>query len=81
MSPFYHFVEFTGEKLDVIDREDHDTGNMRSPLPAGRQGIRFSLKASHHKMTLRISHRRDSSPVVRDGERERYIAPPKRRRG
>jgi hypothetical protein len=32
-------------------------------------------------MSLKISHRRDSNPtVVTDTERDRYIAPPKRRR-
>ena len=53
---------------------------MPSPVPAGRP--RFSFKASHRRMTLKVSHRgglddRPSAPIP---ERERYIAPPKRRR-
>jgi hypothetical protein len=53
---------------------------MRSPLTAGRSN-RLSLKASHRRMSLKISHRRDpNTTVVTDGERDRYIAPPKRRR-
>jgi hypothetical protein len=52
---------------------------MRSPLSAGRP--RFSLKASHRRMSLKVSHRRDpNTTVVTAAERERYIAPPKRRR-
>jgi hypothetical protein len=54
---------------------------MRSPIAVGRGKI--SLKASHHRFTLRISHRRDgggNGPLAREPERERYIAPPKRRR-
>lgn len=51
---------------------------MRSPLSAGRP--RFSLKASHRRMSLKVSHRRDPNTTVVTPERERYIAPPKRRR-
>jgi hypothetical protein len=55
---------------------------MRSPIPAGR--TRFSLKASHHRFALKVSHNRGGSEgdetVTRDSERDRYIAPPKRRR-
>jgi hypothetical protein len=52
---------------------------MRSPLPVGR--TRFSLKASHHRFSLKVSHRRDGAEAIsREAERERYIAPPKRRR-
>jgi hypothetical protein len=51
---------------------------MRTPLTAGRS--RITLKASHRRLTLKISHRRDPSPTVVTPERERYIAPPKRRR-
>lgn len=57
---------------------------MRSPLSVGRN--LFSLKASHHRLSLRVSHRRDDatgsrvSCVSSEEERERYIAPPKRRR-
>ena len=52
---------------------------MRSPLSAGRP--RVSLKASHRRMSLKISHRRDpNTTVVTPTERDRYIAPPKRRR-
>jgi hypothetical protein len=52
---------------------------MRSPIPVGR--TRFSLKASHHRFSLKVSHRRDGSDgVAREAERDRYIAPPKRRR-
>ncbi len=52
---------------------------MRSPLPAGRSA-RFTLKASHRRMSLKISHRRDPNTTVVTTERDRYIAPPKRRR-
>lgn len=57
---------------------------MPSPAPAGRP--RFSFKSSHRRVTLKVSHRandnerndaRHPGPPV---ERERYIAPPKRRR-
>jgi hypothetical protein len=49
---------------------------MRSPLRP-----RISLKASHRRMSLKVSHRRDPTPtVIAAEERERYIAPPKRRR-
>jgi hypothetical protein len=53
---------------------------MPMPVPAGRP--RFSFKASHRRMTLKCSHRpgleeRETPPAM---ERERYIAPPKRRR-
>ena len=54
---------------------------MRSPSPAAR--TRFSLKASHHRFTLKISHRRSEEgdeTITREAERDRYIAPPKRRR-
>jgi hypothetical protein len=51
---------------------------MRSPLQAGRP--RFTLKASHRRMSLKISHRRDPNTTVVTAERDRYIAPPKRRR-
>jgi hypothetical protein len=54
---------------------------MRSPVTVSRN--RFSLKASHHRLSLRVSHRRDGTaagPVAQGEERERYIAPPKRRR-
>jgi len=52
---------------------------MRSPISVGRG--RFSLKASHHRVSLRVSHRRDNTgSVAREPERDRYIAPPKRRR-
>jgi hypothetical protein len=53
---------------------------MRSPIPAGR--TRFSLKASHHRFSLKVSHRRSEADetVTREAERDRYIAPPKRRR-
>jgi hypothetical protein len=50
---------------------------MRDPLP-GRP--RFSLKASHHRVSLKVSHRRNGSPPVASTERDKYIAPPKRRR-
>ena len=53
---------------------------MRSPLTAGRSN-RLSLKASHRRMSLKISHRRDpNTTVVTATDRDRYIAPPKRRR-
>jgi len=53
---------------------------MRSPIAVGRG--RISLKASHHRFSLKVSHRRDDNPtaVERQPERDRYIAPPKRRR-
>jgi hypothetical protein len=52
---------------------------MRSPITVGR--TRFSLKASHRRVSLKVSHRRsDDAGVARDLERDRYIAPPKRRR-
>jgi hypothetical protein len=51
---------------------------MRSPITVGR--TRISLKASHRRLTLKVSHRRDGGVVSRDDERDRYIAPPKRRR-
>jgi len=55
---------------------------MRSQIPAAR--TRFVLKASHSRLSLRCSHRRDggaaASGGTRDADRERYIAPPKRRR-
>jgi hypothetical protein len=51
---------------------------MRIPSSAGR--IRLSLKASHRRFTLRTSHRVEPTQVERVPERERYIAPPKRRR-
>jgi|GEM_PF-3437527 len=53
---------------------------MRSPISVGRRS--FSLKASHHRVSLRISHRSESTaPSVKpEPERERYIAPPKRKR-
>ncbi len=52
---------------------------MRSPSPAGR--TRFSFKSSHRRLTLKVSHRRDpNTAMARDEERDRYIAPPKRRR-
>ena len=54
---------------------------MRSPIPVGR--TRFSLKASHHRFALKVSHRAngtDGETLTRDAERDRYIAPPKRRR-
>jgi hypothetical protein len=54
-------------------------GLMRSPITVGRS--RISLKASHHRFSLKVSHRRDAGAVTREPEeRERYIAPPKRRR-
>ena len=53
---------------------------MRSPTPSGR--TRFSLKASHHRFALKVSHRRNDAEesLTREAERDRYIAPPKRRR-
>ncbi len=51
---------------------------MRTPLTAGRS--RITLKASHRRLTLKVSHRRDPNAPVINPERERYIAPPKRRR-
>ncbi len=52
---------------------------MRSPITVGR--TRISLKASHRRLALKVSHRRDSDcNVSREPERDRYIAPPKRRR-
>ena len=53
---------------------------MRSPTPSGR--ARFSFKASHHRFSLKVSHRRNDAEesLTRDAERDRYIAPPKRRR-
>lgn len=53
---------------------------MASPLAAARPS-RFSFKASHRRMSLKCSHRgSEDAPAVRPVERERYIAPPKRRR-
>jgi hypothetical protein len=71
-------------KLDPADRratvngrEAHHT--MRSPLTVGRN--RIALKSSHHRLHLKVSHRRDvNTTVSRDVERDCYIAPPKRRR-
>ena len=43
---------------------------------------RFSFKASHRRMSLKISHggtAEEAPPVRKDGARERYLAPPKRR--
>jgi hypothetical protein len=53
---------------------------MRSPIPAGRP--RFSFKASHHRFSLKVSHRRSESEetITREAERDRYIAPPPKRR-
>jgi hypothetical protein len=54
---------------------------MRSPIPVGR--TRFSLKASHHRFSLKVSHRAngaEAETLTREAERDRYIAPPKRRR-
>jgi hypothetical protein len=53
---------------------------MRSPSPSAR--TRFSLKASHHRFSLKVSHRRSEGEetITREAERDRYIAPPKRRR-
>ena len=52
---------------------------MPSPVPAGRP--RFSFKASHRRMTLRVSHRTgEGAERFAPAERDRYIAPPKRRR-
>jgi hypothetical protein len=53
---------------------------MRSPIPAGRP--RFTLKASHHRFSLKVSHRRSENEeaLTREAERDRYIAPPNRRR-
>ena len=54
---------------------------MRSPIPVGR--TRFSLKASHGRFSLKVSHRRsepEGESVTRDTDRDRYLAPPKRRR-
>ncbi len=51
---------------------------MRTPLTAGRS--RITLKASHRRLTLKVSHRRDPNATIVTPERERYIAPPKRRR-
>ena len=59
---------------------------MPSPAPAGRP--RFSFKSSHRRVTLKVSHRntdehsdpRKAGHVGPPVERERYIAPPKRRR-
>jgi hypothetical protein len=51
---------------------------MPSPAPAGR---RFSFKSSHRRVTLKVSHRsNDERSTPPAPERERYIAPPKRRR-
>ncbi len=53
---------------------------MPSVVPAGRP--RFSFKASHRRMTLKVSHRGglDDPGAAAPVERDRYIAPPKRRR-
>jgi hypothetical protein len=56
---------------------------MRSPIPVGR--TRFSLKASHHRFSLKVSHSHraggtEGETLTREAERDRYIAPPKRRR-
>ena len=52
---------------------------MRSPLTVGRN--RIALKSSHHRLQLKVSHRRDvHATVAREVERDCYIAPPKRRR-
>jgi hypothetical protein len=51
---------------------------MRSPMASARP--RFTLKASHRRLSLKISHRGDPSTTVVNAERERYIAPPKRRK-
>jgi hypothetical protein len=55
---------------------------MRSPIPVGR--TRFSLKASHHRFALKVSHRRSDEDgeeiLTREAERDRYIAPPPKRR-
>jgi len=51
---------------------------MPSPAPAGR---RFSFKSSHRRVTLKVSHRaNDERSLAPPPERDRYIAPPKRRR-
>ena len=51
---------------------------MRAPISVGRRS--FSLKASHHRVSLRISHRSEATLVKQEPERERYIAPPTKRR-
>ncbi len=60
---------------------------MRSPTPVAR--TRFNLKSSHHRFSLKVSHRSsalrgalagDGETMARDSDRDRYIAPPKRRR-
>jgi hypothetical protein len=66
----------TGDFIVILGGGSH---RMRSPITVGR--TRFSLKASHRRLSLKVSHRRDGdSGVARDLERDRYIAPPKRRR-
>jgi hypothetical protein len=54
---------------------------MRSPLAAGRNSGRFTFKASHRRMSLRISHRTEQSSgeLNRAAERPPNIAPPKKR--
>jgi len=51
---------------------------MPSLVPAARP--RFSFRASHRRMALKVSHRIADPPAAPAVERERYIAPPKRRR-
>jgi hypothetical protein len=52
---------------------------MRIPIPVGR--TRISLKSSHRRLSLKVSHRTETnSAIAREPERDRYIAPPKRRR-
>jgi hypothetical protein len=65
-------------RATVNEREAYDI--MRSPITVGRN--RIALKSSHHRLHLKVSHRRDvnATAVSRDVERDCYIAPPKRRR-
>lgn len=51
---------------------------MRSSATVGRP--RMVLKASHHRICLKTSHRRKTDEtVVRESDRDSYIAPPKPR--